>query len=422
MPKISIIIVALASAILRSAAMAYVVDVAALSACGTGTTNGWTVAGIDSYAGKANFRLKSSDDRIDSPVFDQAVRSIVIDVKSSSRSGRRLAFIPLAGDETLDHKSLVCEYSPTDGAYVRQTLEFPRSDDVRAFRIALDDGGGTTGWGVSYMQVVTFGESAAATPSGVAASRVRSDSFVAEWTADANAVSNRVSVYRVVTSGESGETVLRHTFDEFSNKGSTAEKTDDIVALYPDLEGSSCLTLPTNSTGRIQVSMASKRGALRHRAFDDYRSLWLSVTLAKSKEADLDTTSVGFEAEDGTLERICTIPLATEMARAVVPLEEIDGGRPVVLNMDGRQENHRVVIDEMSFIRGYAPAGTTTNLVATVWSSVPGRAKASGLAPDAEYVFTVSAADADGAMSAESEPVSVTTSQGASQGLRVTLR
>ena len=90
--------------------------------------------------------------------------------------------------------------------------------------------------------------------------------------------------------------------------------------------------------------------------------------------------------------------------------------------MDGRQENHRVVIDEMSFIRGYAPAGTTTNLVATVWSSVPGRAKASGLAPDAEYVFTVSAADADGAMSAESEPVSVTTSHGASQGLRVTLR
>lgn len=408
--------------VLASAAAADVVDVAALSSCGTGVTNGWTVSGIDAYSGKANFRLNANSDRIDSPLFGHAIQSVVVDVKSSSQANRRLALIPLAADTPLSHKARTCEYSPTDSSYVRQTLSFPRSDDVRSFRIALDDGGGSTSWGVSYMEVVTFAASEAATPADVSATRVRSESFVARWTPDANAVSNRVCVYRVSTDGESGETLLRHTFDEFSNNGSTGDRTDEIVAAYPDLEGSSYLALPTNSAGRIQISLAGKRGLLRHSAFYDYRSLWLSLTLAKSKDADLGSTTVGFESTEGDLVKVASIPLTTEMTRAVVALDEIDGGRPVVVNMDGRQENHRVVVEEMSFIRGYAPAGTTTNLVATVWSPLPGRARVAGLAPGSKYVFTVSAADADGGMSAQSDPVAVTTAVGASQGLRVTIQ
>lgn len=408
--------------VLASAATANAVDVAALSSCGTGVTNGWIVSGIDAYSGKANFRLNANSDRIDSPLFDHAIQSIVLDVKSSSQANRRLAFIPLSADTPLSHKARVCEYSPTDSSYVRQTISFPRSDDVRSFRIALDEGGGSTSWGVSCMEVVTFAAAMAATPADVSVARVRSNSFTAKWTPDANAASNKVCVYRVRTDGESGETLLRHTFDEFSNNGSTGDRTDEIVAAYPDLAGSSCLALPTNSTGRIQISLAGRRGLLRHSPFGDYRSLWLSVTLAKSKDADLDSTTVGFESPEGDLVKVASIPLTMEMARAVVALDAIDGGRPVVINMDGRQENHRVVVEEMSFIRGYAPAGTTTNLVATVWSSLPGRARVAGLVPGAKYVLTVSAADADGGISAQSDPVAVTTTAGASQGLRVTIQ
>ena len=51
-----------------------VVDVAGLAACGSGTTNGWTVAGVTSYAGPANFKLNSKTGYVLSPAFAEPVK------------------------------------------------------------------------------------------------------------------------------------------------------------------------------------------------------------------------------------------------------------------------------------------------------------------------------------------------------------
>ena len=56
------------------------------------STNGWTLFGIDSYAGKTNIRLSEKGDHMLSPDFSSRVLSIELRLKSSSRTGRRLAF------------------------------------------------------------------------------------------------------------------------------------------------------------------------------------------------------------------------------------------------------------------------------------------------------------------------------------------
>jgi hypothetical protein len=403
-----------------------VVDVAALAACGTGTTNGWTVANVTSYAGTANFRLNSKTGRVVSPVFAEPVKAILVAVRSSSQSGRRLVFTPLADGVSVTEQQHACAHTASDERYEPQEIEFPRACDVRQFQISLESDGSTTAWGVSSMKVVTFDPPSAAAPADAAVVRVRDTSVTAGWTPDANAASNLVTVFAVRHVAESYETVRLYTFDEedFSNDGGNpASAMPAIAGNYPDLSGSTLLYIPARSSGRIQISKQDERGILVHSAFDNYSDISLSLTLGKAADADDDTVRIGYELPAGTTNIVSEVAISTELRRAVLPLADVPGGCRVLVNARGRNRNNRVILDEMAFLRGYVPESTTTNVVSSVWSARPGVARITGLAPETDYLFSVAAMDAEGALSAPSEPVAFRTlPPGAGQGLRITLK
>lgn len=417
--KVSSVAFAMLLAIFATSACAerLQIDIAALAASTNqytsenkvATTNGWTLFAIDSYAGKPNIRLSEKGDYLFSPTFSQRVLSIELKVKSSSLSGRRLAFIPIYDGVPSEDATLwsLCNYSPNKDTYVAQTNFFPRAADVRSFKMTFDGGGGSTGWGVSEMTIVTDDTPVLTPPTNLSASHIKGTRSNLSWENPENAVSNKIEVAEVAWHEESGDKVIRHTFDEFSNKGDTKDKTEHIVEKYPDLSDSILLCYPTNSAGQIQISQESNKGILVHKGLDSYYKMSLSLRLRRY-QGDNDSMSVQWIASNGSTNDLKTVSLSDNFTTEVIALSDVDPDAPLVLNALGNKNKHRIIIDEMSFIRDYSPASVSTNLVKTVFST-GNAARITGLSPNSSYVVSVSAFDEDGNESKQSELISFMT-------------
>ena len=169
MQKATLLALAAALAAALPAAETNVVDAIALGRLGTGVSDdGWTAAGLDNYAASSDsaLRFNAKDDRLVSPVFPRPVTRVVLRAMSSSAANRRLAFTsssaanrrlaftPLRGDGTAaTNLTRRCAYSPSRYAFPEQTLAWPWSARVTAFRVQLE-GGGSTGWGIKALSVV----------------------------------------------------------------------------------------------------------------------------------------------------------------------------------------------------------------------------------------------------------------------------
>ena len=145
------------AAIHAAGAVTNEIDIAALAACGTGVTNGWTISGIDSYGdGKVNVRVNTKDDYLDSPEFSGDVRRLIFKTTSSSQQGRHIVALPTGNLSATDSDtSLVLDYSPNNKTYVERTIEVPAELSFKSFRLALENDGSTTAWGFTALSVVT---------------------------------------------------------------------------------------------------------------------------------------------------------------------------------------------------------------------------------------------------------------------------
>lgn len=380
------------------------------SECNVATTNGWTIMGIDSYSGTTvNIRINRnvSDEHIDSPVFAHAITRIELKLKSSAQADRRLAFIPVYDGTATTDKSLwsLCDYSPNKDTYVARTNFFPISANVHAFRMALDDGKGSTGWGVSEMTIVTTDTDPISPPTNLQADNIRGTRCDLSWTNPANAVSNRVDVSEATRITGSGFVERKYDFNEFSNGGTTSQQTESIVSAYPDLSGY-MLCLPTNTTGQIQLSNSDDKGVLVIREFESYEGLRLELIARHynhTKEAE--TMSIGYVL-DGATNDFASVVLASEFSLSSIPLSEVPAGAQLILNNSGNKQFHRVIIDEISFVRNFA---VSTNLVKTAVVTDSTTYSVRGLCPRTEYVAKISAFDAEGNESDFSDPLAVRT-------------
>ena len=158
--RLQILLFALAANTLP-AAETNAVDVIALGRISTdgstGVSNdGWTVSGVNNYSEsyKSALRFNAKDDFVQSPAFARPVTRILLETVSSTNAHRRLAFTPLRGDVAQTNLTRLCAYSPTKNIFRAQTLSWPRSAGVRAFRIQLE-GAGSTNWGIRTMTLVS---------------------------------------------------------------------------------------------------------------------------------------------------------------------------------------------------------------------------------------------------------------------------
>ena len=395
------------------------VDIAALAAStnqytsenNVATTNGWTLFAIDSYTGKPNIRLSAKEDYLISPTFNQRILSIELKVKSSSQSDRRLAFIPIYDGVPTEDATLwsLCNYSPNKDTYVAQTNFFPRAANVRSFKMAFDNGGGSTGWGVSEMTIVTDDTPVLTPPTNLSASNIKGTRSNLSWENPENAVSNRVEVSSVQLVDSTGTTVEEFGFDEISAGGNAvnfAGFRDSLPPHYEKLSGT-YLYAAANSTGLLQISTGKDRGELVYSGYASYTDLTLMLTL-KRYSGDANTMTIGWTDGGATTNILGTINLADDFTTEFIDLSSVTDGAILIFNNSGNDDNHRVIIDKIAFIRDYSPASVSTNLVKTVFAT-GNTATIRGLSPYSSYIASITAFDEDGNVSEPSEPISFMT-------------
>ena len=420
--KVSSVAFAMLLAIFATSACAerLQIDIAALAASTNqytsenkvATTNGWTLFAIDSYAGKPNIRLSEKGDYLFSPTFSQRVLSIELKVKSSSLSGRRLAFIPIYDGVPSEDATLcsLCNYAPNKDTYVAQTNCFPRAADVRSCKMSFDSGGGSTGWGVSEMTIVTDDTPVLTPPTNLSASYIKGTRFRLSWANPENAVSNKIEVSEIVETETSGGSILEYDFNDFTNNsGSATDITDDFTNAIPAFAGSSLIRLPANTNGIIQISKDTAKGYLVHSGFADYSSMSLAMSIRRPTSDHGKTFGIGYLSAEGTTNEFATFSLEVEFRTNTVSLASVPANASIILNTQGANSKRVVYIDYMAFIGDSLSTDLSTNLAKTAFVTDSTTYSVRGLCPRTEYVARITAFDADGNESSPSEPLAVTT-------------
>ena len=336
---------------------------------------------------------------IESQQFSFNVTSITIRLSCSSTSAtRHLQIGPTLdiGQQTTD----VAENNKQES----QTFLFDAASNMRSFLISLKGSSTTGNWHV-YSATIS-GVPIIDAPTNLQADNIRGTRCGLSWTNPANAVSNRVDVLEVTRIAGSSSVERKYDFNEFSNDGTTSQQTESIVSAYPDLSGY-MLCLPTNTTGQIQLSTRDDKGVLIIREFESYEGLRLELITRHYDHLDeAKTMSIGYVL-DGATNDFASVELASEFSTSSIPLSEVPAGAPLILNNSGKKKYHRVIIDEISFVRNFA---VSTNLVKTAFVTNSTTYSVRGLCPRTEYVARITAFDAEGNESSPSEPLAVTTS------------
>lgn len=411
-------------------------DIAAIAACAgydntaVCHTNGWECFGIDSYkdqtsANPVNIRLSENADYIVSTNFSSSILAIVLKVHSSSSSGRRLAFEPWTGSEFSAGSAAKCDYSPNKDTYVFETVEFPEGVEATKFRMKLDGGGGSTGWGVSYMAVVTE-ENPLAAPSGLFVVKTNSHSCVLAWTNGAGTASNGVTTVRhdFVGLGEVPDASWDFSFLPEVG-GNTRLVADEVLGEMPDLWGEN-LYAPAHTKGILQLGTGSKLGILVLPPMERHsdRVLRLSARRYPSDEVSMPVECV-FGGETNLL---ASVRLPPEDFESIdVPLGDVAEDARIMLNRSSATSNKRVWLRSVEIVCTNAPiysqfvAGTRFFECSSTGSGDFGMKKSIGpLEPQCRYSFEVQSYGAEGGARGPSiTPVVVTARE---RGMKVSVR
>ena len=367
-------------------------------------TTGWVYSDkiLLSSDGSEHIYFRSIDSYVKSQQFSFNVTSITIRLScSSANATRHLQIGPTSdiGQQTAD----VAEKDKQES----QTFLFDAASNMRSFLISLKGSGGTGYWHV-YSAAIS-GVPIVTPPGNLRTGEVKGTRFSLSWDNPAEAVSNRIDVATVQRSESTGQAIEVFGFDEISARGNPAAFDDFRKSLperYAKLSGE-YLYAATNSTGLLQISTGKSRGLLVHSGFDSYADLTLCMTL-KRYGGDADTMTVAWTDGGAETNLMATVALSDEFNTEFIDLSKAADNARIVFNNSGNDDKHRVIIDEISFIRGYVPATVETNLVKSVFAA-QSPATARGLNPNTEYIVSVSAFDAEGNGSKPSDPIKVTT-------------
>ena len=339
------------------------------------------------------------DAEVATPQFGFNITSVEIRVATTSSCNRNLIIRP-GGNASSDSD---CAFNTIPaGTTTNLFATWNTASPVRSFIIKSTVGSK----GNLYIKsAVISGAPIIDAPTNLQADNIRGTRCDLSWTNPANAVSNRVDVSEVTRIAEISSVERKYDFNEFSNSGTTSPQTDRIVSAYPDLIGY-MICLPTNTTGQIQLSTRDDKGVLVIREFESYEGLRLELIARHYDHPDeVKTMSIGYVL-DGATNDFASVELASEFSTSSIPLSEVPAGAPLILNNSGNKKYHRVIIDEISFVRNFA---VSTNLVKTAFVTDSTTYSVRGLCPRTEYVARITAFDAEGNESSPSEPLAVTT-------------
>jgi len=359
---------------------------------------GWVYIGNIKPNKEGDYYINGQGATIISPCYNFAITSIVMHISTSGSCNRNLIIS--------SYDNVTCSLSHEftgipKGTTSDVTATWNISDHVRSLAITSTTGAQS----LYFYSAVISGVPIIDAPTNLQADDIKGTRCDLSWTNPANAVSNRVDVLEVTRIAGSSSVERKYDFNEFSNDGTTSQQTESIVSAYPDLSGY-MLCLPTNTTGQIQLSTRDDKGVIVIREFESYEGLRLELIARHYDHTDeAKTMSIGYVL-DGATNDFASVELASEFSTSSIPLSEVPAGAPLILNNSGKKKYHRVIIDEISFVRNFA---VSTNLVKTAFVADSTTYSVRGLCPRTDYIARITAFDAEGNESSPSEPLAVTT-------------
>lgn len=352
-----------------------------------------------------------------SPIFDFAITSVtVVAYHSSDNPVRRLFAVPISGNDISDGMTdLKREITPRNGKNQDAVAcSWNKEKHIQAIKFHMEEG---SSGNIYLLSAKIFGVSIPYPPENLEATRVGGRQITVKWQNPEVVKGNKISVYRSTWNEESFETVSSYNFNDFSNDGATNEKADDFIDKYPDFSGSTLIYLPAKSAGQIQISKSEEKGVLKHRGFEDYDTLSVDMTVRKyfhvtateedgsgviKEVEDNGIMTIGYEDPAGTTNVFATVDLEKEFKREIIPLNGFPANTPILFNATGNKTNHRVIIDEMNFIKNYSPAGERLELVREL-NTTEQKIRIPNLERNTQYIIKATAVDANGKESENAE-------------------
>lgn len=359
-----------------------------------------------------------------SPLFDFAITSVtVVAYHSTDNPGRKLFAVPFLGENRSEDPDDKRELTPQNSKEQDTVVcSWDRNKHVQSIGFQMEEG---SSGNIYLLSAKILGVSIPYPPENLEATRVGGRQITVKWQNPETVTGNKVRVYKASWNDESFETVKSYDFNDFSNDTQTNREADDFTGKYPDFNGSALILLPAGTVGQIQISNNKDRGVLKHKGFQDYGSLHVDMTVRRyfnsaSDEKETETMTVGYEYPAGTTNVFATVNLEKDFKREIIPLNGVPANAPILFNASGNKTNHRVIIDEMKFIKNYSPAGEKLDLVQETNTS-GSKIRLSNLERNTDYVIRVTAADANGKES-ESAELRVKTSSHNDSGFYLKVR
>ena len=386
---------------------------------------GWVYdTGFEYVSTQKKYGFKSGNNNLDqviSPAFDFAITSVVINAeKASNKTTRKMSIRATSGNAAHSAVELVDGIIPPDQVSFTITNIWDKSDAVHSFSLLTTGGSGNlylTGAVISGVLIIDA-------PTNLQADDIKGTRFRLSWTNPENATSNRITVSRIIQHEAEGTTLAEYDFNEFSNGGrNPVDITSDFTNTIPAFAGSSLIYLPTNSEDIIQISSSKQQGSLIF-DFASFRDVLDEVTnvsmLVSAKKHSSDVTGVWnleaaqFDDDDNT-SQTTNVVLGFEFPQSpcAIQIKDPAACKSVTLRpSDTTAGNRRILIDSIAFIRNYVTAHVETNIVRSISITANGtdaETTIRSLKPNADYLVTVTAFDAEGNESSPSEPLLVST-------------
>ena len=386
-------------------------------------TNGteWVYASNTQISDEKGFHItKTGAIAVTSPTFDFAITSVTVVAHLASEDTKRtLSVIPMDGDQLMEDKAQEIAPLLPDATKVSRT--WTKESLVRkiGFRIAGKSGN------VYLLSAKIYGVSIPYPPENLETSRIGGKQIAIKWQNPESVQSNNIRVYKATWREESSEMVCSYDFNQYFNEGGSNQKLDTFDGSYSDFAGSMLIYLPTNSVGQIQISKSNEKGVLKHNGFENYDPFYVDMTLRKyfyvktteengvtttEVHEDDDTMTIGYEGPEGMTNVFATVNLEKEFQRQIIPLKDFPANTPILFNATGNKTNHRVIIDEMKFVKNYSPAGERHELVQEINTS-ESKIRLLNLERNTDYVIKVTAINAEGKESENAELRVKTSSQ-----------
>lgn len=365
------------------------VDLAALAACRTGTTNGWEVSSITNYASakaayKPNIHYPNAQSYAKSPVFSSPIRRVEFDYRSSNTIGKRLMVASSTGESLY-----TCDYFANDTVFTNCVIEIDRPD-VFSLIFKCDKGGESTTWSLANLKIITGLQP----PSNLTFTTNGALTRLS-WKNDALTISNRVDVYwrKEVSKGSTNE-VLRYDLSKLGTVTSNRESNSLVYKTFNAALDGEKLFLLKDKPGVLRLSDGDKRGYLSIKCPENKEYTHLRLVLSRESQEDRAETTLSWGLPEQT-NIVATIELTDTFITNFVSLSECSAAETLFLNATGYITDHRVLVEDIAFVN-MRQTQYEHRLMWTTNAANAAFVDIRGLKSRCSHIFTVTAYTADG--------------------------